>query len=147
MPFYEYECEACRLRTAMRFGMGHAPKSVSCRACGTRAHRVFTIGGIKTDTNNPLRAYGRMLGADMDTRAGAASVMDSRGLVMASERECEGAARSVHNEARRLDEKVADGVRAYNKLPPAMRAKDAQNVAADKDGRAKRVTRSAPLGP
>lgn len=125
MILYEYECRTCGERHDKLYEMGNADRIVSCPFCGKTAHRVFTIGCVKTDTNNPLRGFGRMLGANMKTRKQAEAVMTARGLGMVSQRECDDAERDARTEERRLDKVVADGVREYNNLPADVLKADA----------------------
>ena len=140
MTRYEYKCNTCGSRQDEFYPMGHADRSAICQACGETAHRVFMVRCIKTDTNNPLRRYGRSLGADMETRADARRVFEERGLVMASERECDATEREARVEQRQLDKIVDDTVAEYRKLPAALLKADAVKVAQEEAARAKRAT-------
>jgi len=42
MVTYAYECEKCNSQIDRRFAMGKAPKSVKCKECGKKAHRVYS---------------------------------------------------------------------------------------------------------
>ena len=137
MTCYEYECGKCKRRQDDFYEMGFAPPAVECAGCGGRAYRVFSVGAIKTDRNNPLRKLGRMIGGDTSTRAAAARTFSERGLVMANGRECDDAERGARGEQRRLDKVVRDTVREYNQLPARMRAADAAKVAKEESARLK----------
>ena len=129
MTLYEYKCNKCGNRHDEFHKMGHAVRVTTCPKCGGGSHRVFMVRCIKTDTNNPLRQFGRQLGANMETRADAARVFEARNLVMASERECDSMARDSNTEERRLDKEVADGMREYKALPERLKDADAAKVA------------------
>jgi len=140
MTLYEYKCRTCGAYQDEFHKMGHAARSTLCKACGQTAHRVFMIGCVKTDRNNPLRKFGRQLGARMETRRSSDRLFKERGLVMASERDCDAAERDNWAEQRQLDKIVDDTVAEYRKLPAALLKADAVKVAQEEAARGKRAT-------
>ena len=146
MPYYEYKCWECGTRRDSVHSMGFAPPAVECAECGGRAHRLFTVGCIKTDTNNPLRGLGRRIRGDTSSRAAAAATFERRGLVMADGRDCDLAERQAGQERRELATKAEDGIREYNRLPLEMRQRDAAKVAKEEKAKAEAVTATAIRG-
>lgn len=142
MTLYEYKCRTCGAYQDEFHPMGHADRSTICKACGQTAHRVYMVRCIKTDTNNPLRQFSRQLGANLETRRDAANVFGRRGLVMASERECDAAERDNRAEQRRLGKIVDDTVAEYRKLPAELLKADAELVAKQEAARGKRAAAS-----
>lgn len=138
MIFYQYKCESCGEEMMGRWKIGKAPPGLpaACLVCDGDVYRVFRVGAIRTDTNSPLRGLGRMTGGDMSTRKAAAQTMADRGLVMANDRDCDGAERRARQHIRDVDAQVATAVRHYSSLPEPERLADARQVAKTEQSRA-----------
>jgi len=46
MPFYDFKCYHCKLKTEKQFSMSNVPKTIVCPVCNEDAYRVFTMPQI-----------------------------------------------------------------------------------------------------
>jgi len=85
MITYEYQC-AGHGRFDCRRPMDDRAMPAPCPVCGEPSPFVPSCPVILTDTNNPLKSVGNLVGMPTETRADVRS-MEARGIGMVSQRE------------------------------------------------------------